>query len=292
MHRPTRLFQIALLLVAFISTSNLSAQEKFEWEHDDIPFSKSFSKWNEKSPAVNLFGGLSTFDRYKIDSTIEDDLFFGIELGMERISTSNDAEGIAEKTFDGLFLFYHLAPSNTNGTMTTELWRFGFADETSYGYKFGEGNAGLYLGAGSSPLTWGTVNVQQVGADSVQMAELLRLDDGLRFGEQMNADIDVRFAEPVSLMVRYDWTQIYPRHMFWYWGLSLMIEGVSKGLLSAFINSIGNSSPAALPIMNFILQNGLSMGFKALRMNKMNWPFDTEAPLNVMSYSVGVSVHF
>ncbi len=108
----------------------------------------------------------------------------------------------------------------------------------------------------------------------------------------MNADIDFRFSEPVSLVVRYDWTQIYPRHMFWYWGLSLMIEGVSSGLMSAFINTIGKSSPVALPIMNFILQNGVAMGFKALRMNKMNWPFDTEAPLNVMTYSVGVNVHF
>ena len=80
--------------------------------------------------------------------------------------------------------------------------------------------------------------------------------------------------------------------MFWFWGLSQVIEGIASGGMNIFINAIGRSSPAAVPVMHFILQNGLSLGFKALRMNKMNWPFDTEAPLNVMSYTVGIGIHF
>jgi hypothetical protein len=44
--------------------------------------------------------------------------------------------------------------------------------------------------------------------------------------------------------------------------------------------------------MYLILLTGVSAGFKALRMNQMNWPFETAAPMNVQIWNVGASIHF
>ena len=78
----------------------------------------------------------------------------------------------------------------------------------------------------------------------------------------------------------------------WKWAGSAVIEGVADGLASWFVRAVGKNSPGALPIMHFILRNGVAMGFKALRSSKMNWPFTSAPPLNFMTYSIGVNVVF
>ncbi|MCX6139269.1 MAG: hypothetical protein NTX15_00280 [Candidatus Kapabacteria bacterium] len=118
------------------------------------------------------------------------------------------------------------------------------------------------------------------------------ISHALRFGEAMRPSLSWRIAEPISLRVGYEWSQVYPRHMFWYWALSQTIEGIADAAATYLAREIGKSSPAAMPIMYFLLKNGVAAGFKALRMNQMNWPFTTVAPLNIYTWNVGVAVHF
>ncbi len=52
------------------------------------------------------------------------------------------------------------------------------------------------------------------------------------------------------------------------------------------------SSPAAGPIVNFLLKNALAYGFYELRQEKMNWPFNSEAPIAYDQFKFGVTVVF
>ena len=74
---------------------------------------------------------------------------------------------------------------------------------------------------------------------------------------------------------------------------SEIIEGAADGIAGMVARTtFGRSSPKSLPIFNFILRNAVAYGFKELRREKMNWPFDTAAPLNITSWNVGLSVSF
>jgi hypothetical protein len=44
--------------------------------------------------------------------------------------------------------------------------------------------------------------------------------------------------------------------------------------------------------MNFVLRNAIAYGFKTLRKNSMNWPFETAAPMNITGWNLGVSLNF
>jgi hypothetical protein len=63
-------------------------------------------------------------------------------------------------------------------------------------------------------------------------------------------------------------------------------------LLDTFINEVFKSSPAAGPIVNFVLKNALAYGIYELRQEKMNWPFSSEAPLAFDQFKVGVTFIF
>ena len=82
------------------------------------------------------------------------------------------------------------------------------------------------------------------------------------------------------------------RHLFWKWAGSGIIEAASQGMLDHFIGKIGKSSPMALPIVSVILKSALSYGIYELRQEKMNWPFNSAAPLSYDQWKVGVTFNF
>ena len=58
------------------------------------------------------------------------------------------------------------------------------------------------------------------------------------------------------------------------------------------INKIFKSSPAAGPVVNFLLKNALAYGIYELRKDKMNWPFKSEAPITYDQFKFGVTFVF
>jgi len=53
-----------------------------------------------------------------------------------------------------------------------------------------------------------------------------------------------------------------------------------------------DASPTAVPVVHFLLKNGLSYGVYQLRKEKMNYPFDSEAPIVNDTFKVGVTFIF
>lgn len=260
--------------------------------------------FNERTPMISLFYGSATPSREGISGTIEQDMTFGGTLGMEREKAWFRDPSIIQRYSNNVYLWYGQAadaqgvvtPAEGDnpaiaGSTSTNLFRVGLADESGFGYKLGESSNLMFL-ASNAVLSWTAVTPQSVTSDPTSAQALRDFEGALRFGEAMRPTIEWRVTGPVSIRVGYEWSQIYPRHMFWYWALSQGIEGIADAGATWFAREIGKSSPAAMPIVYFILKNGVAAGFKALRMNQMNWPFTTVAPMNVHMWNVGIGLHF
>ncbi len=257
-----------------------------------------------RKPIVSFLYGSASLSRESIAGTVENATTFGGSLGMVNEKTWFRDNGIVHYRANNLYIWVGkgadaqgivtpMAGDNPAVAATTsmDLFRIGLMDESGFGYKFSETSNLTFLVA-SAPLSWTSVTPLAVTADAASAQSLRDFEGGIRFGESMRPTISWRIAEPVSLRVGYEWSQIYPRHMFWYWMLSQTIEGIADGAATWFAREIGKSSPSAMPVVYFLLRNGVAAGFKALRMNQMNWPFTTEAPLNSYMWNVGVAVHF
>ena len=280
---------VALLMVACTTTMFAQdAEADSSASNDAFDMSMGFTT---SQPFFRPLGGITSWSLQDA-SDIENSITFGAVLGFE--STKNiPNSSIAKNQANGLYVTYHSAGDVNDATYALQAWRFGFSSSESYGYRFSnDGEAGIYLGSTKAPLSWYSVSVEGVPTNPSGLAAISRFPDALRFGEAATANVDIRVAGPVSVNLGYEWAQVYERHLFWYWGLSSIIEGLADGAAGWFTRSIGKSSPAALPVMHFILRNAIAMGFKALRMEQMNWPFTTVAPLNIQTINLGVNVVF
>ena len=72
----------------------------------------------------------------------------------------------------------------------------------------------------------------------------------------------------------------------------MALDDGAQFLLDQFIDEIGESSPYAVPVVNFFLKNGLSYAVYELRKDKMNWPFDSAPPLCIDSFKFGLTFVF
>jgi hypothetical protein len=73
---------------------------------------------------------------------------------------------------------------------------------------------------------------------------------------------------------------------------SYTIIQIGMGMISAFGDDIVQASPTFGPIFYFLLKNGLAYGFYQGVKEKMNWPFNSETPLTIETYRIGLSFTF
>ena len=59
-----------------------------------------------------------------------------------------------------------------------------------------------------------------------------------------------------------------------------------------FVDEVADRSPYAAPVVRFLLEGALQYGFYELRKDDVNWPFDTDAPLVVDMFKLGVTTRF
>lgn len=287
-----RYLLVVLALCGTLGVVSAQKSDRASSVKDDSLFTDMSFDLGERSPSVNLWYGGATSSRDGA-GTIAPNAMYGVSLGMERERAWRNTDNIIVHNGTALYFAYgpH-ATGTTTASTTIDLMRFGFLDETGYGYRLGD-NSNISFLVGQSSLSWTNVASSTLPLTEPGQAQAIRDFEGaLRFSETMRPTLAWRIASPVSLRVGYEWTQVYPRHMFWYWALSSGIEGIADAAASWFAREIGKSSPAAMPIMYFLLRTGVATGFKALRMNQMNWPFETAAPMNVQIWNVGASIHF
>lgn len=297
-----------LLLSAFIFflTIPVSAQEeneekdkdkekkwRWEWQFDDLDFSLRKSK-----PTISFQYGLSKVQREDIATSIADPALFELKLGYIKDKKAWGRDDIIKHNFRYLFLSNISNDiSGKEGTpenLATNTWKFGFGRSSGYGYKLSESAA--IIPYYTYTLNWSRVDFTKPDVLTLVPdpdADIINLyDESFRFGTSGEGGLRVQFIDNIAIEAGYERAIVFQRHLFWKWAGSAVIEGAAQGLLDTFINEVFKSSPAAGPIVNFVLKNALAYGIYELRRDKMNWPFSSEAPLTFDQFKVGVTFVF
>ncbi len=272
---------------------NWKDYEWFHWEFHGKPF-------------IEINYGFGTAYHKKLKSSFADNGLLELKLGYASRSTyySENIIQFSEKYLFGSKFSTDLKSSSTViGEMKSNLWRFGFAKREGYAYKFNNFSLMPY---NSSGFVWSRLDMISYPAqyylltyppmsldDAVNDTEILnRFHDAFRFGTVNEGGIKFDVSSTVSFNVSYEAAVIFPRHLVWKHLGSMIIEESAKHLLGNFIDEVSDSSPYATPIVDFLLNNGLSYAFFTLKKDRMNWPFETEAPLTYETIKFGITVTF
>ena len=274
-------FVVAMLLVA----SSIVATNYAQGEHLRQQWGGLF---RNQQPTIGTSFGFTESSVNGLTQSLASPLTFELTLGGARIS--EEPEGILSMRHNS-FTFANLTNEvggKSSTAINTDIWRFGFAWDKGYGFGSTDSPAPSVLLMHSDGVHWSKLRVKGnpgVSAD----AELLSLYGAFRFGTKTEATVSFRVAPLVALNAGYECSLMFRRHLVWGWLGSVALEGGVGWALDKFIDRIVDASPAAAPIVNFVLKNGLSYGVYQLRKERMNYPFESEASILNDTFKIGMT---
>ena len=249
---------------------NWEDYDRFHWEFHGRPF-------------IEINYGFGGADHKKLKSKFADIGSLELKLGYASRSTfyTEDIIQFSEKYLFGSRFRADLKSSSTAiGEMKSDLWRFGFAKREGYAYKLNNFSIMPY---NSSGFVWSRLEMIDYPAkfylltnppmsldNAINDTEILnRFHEVYRFGTVNEGGIKFDISSSVSFNVSYEGAVIFPRHLVWKHLGSMIIEESAKHLLGNFIDEVSDSSPYATPIVDFLLNNGLSYAFFTLKKDRI-----------------------
>ena len=303
-------YKILIVLFTFIITPITLSQDDSTKTENDWNWHWQWNDWDkwenwemdwgfkETYPAISLQYGLANLTRSDLQSQFVDPNLLEIKIGYIKDRSAWKSDYIIKHSYKYLYLANesnNLAGKNTVGAeIESNMWRFGHGNSSGYGYKLSE-NAAI-IPYYTYTLNWSNIDFKDADIRTfapVPDNDILNLYDGsFRFGTSSEGGVRIKVIKNLMLDAGYERSIVFQRHLFWKWAGSGLIEAAAQGLLDTFISSVFKSSPAAGPIVNFLLKNGLAYGIYELRQKKMNWPFKSEAPISYDQFKFGVTVVF
>lgn len=311
-----RLLLITLFLLAFILP--LSAQEKdstdiwSDWGEDenaectshdhDVNYSLFYEPFGGK-PTIELTYGNSDIAMKSFGKLSSNRGFANAGSAELRLSYSslNDYEDYIVKYKNRFFFVSNnstdlVSKKNTPFNINSNLWRFGFGTQEGYGYKIGSSAIVPY---NSNSFVWSRVewnmptyagNLPELTAEDQNRLDLF--NNAFRFGTMAEGGVKVQLVPLFTLNAGYEKAVIFPRYLVWKQLGSMIVEAAAQGAVGMFSSEVLDSSPAAGPIVNFLLKSGVSYAIYQLRREKMNWPFNSAEPLTYDTWKVGMTFTF
>jgi len=266
-------------------------------------FLNSFSQVNTKKnnfrffekPYIEINNGVSKFSIDGFNSKFSDAGIFELKLGSATQFKSHYSKDVLK--YFNTYVFIGKISSSLNyttkspGSLPFDMWRFGAGKKEGYGIKMGSTSLTPYT---SNSLTWNYLDMRNFpdASLSADIFTLGKFNKAARFGTQAEGGLIFNITPMISLQANYERQAIFPKTMFWKYLGSAVIEEGGMQLLDDFVGRVLKNEPIAGVIVNFVLKNAYSYGLYELRKTKMNWPFDTEAPLFHEAVNFGVSFTF
>lgn len=290
---------LLIFMGGLFSISSAFAQEdrdstdtwEYHWNHHKFRFNLFMDEFKGR-PTVSVDYGFSKIAMEDLSTGLSKPNSAELKLGYTSTSSTWENEDIIKYKFRYAYLSNistDLSGNNASTDYQSDTWRFGFGRAGGYGYKFGTASIIPYH---AYSINWTRVKFDHLPLNSADRNLLEPFDNTFRFGTSMDAGIRFQPVPHIMIEGAYERSIIFPKHMFWKWTGSVIIEAAGQVALDNFIDEIMDSSPYAVPIMSFILKNALSYGIYELRQSKMNWPFSTDAPLAFDQFKVGLTFVF
>jgi hypothetical protein len=266
-------------------------KEDWKWHWEEVG---DWVDWWKKKPSISLNYGFSMISRKDVEAPFADNNLLDLKLGYTSKNTTRFANYIERRRYKYFVITYNSTKlgggSGTSSDIETNNWRLGFGSSSGYGYKLGRNAAVTPFF--SSSMDWTNINFKNdsLNSNDERIAQLY--DETFRFGSSIDMGIFIQATRLLTLQASYERAIVYERHLFWKWAGSGIIELASHGLLDVFIKEILKSTPAAGPVVFFILKSALGYGLYELRQEKMNWPFDSAPPMAFDNIKFGVTFVF
>ncbi|MCL5030040.1 MAG: hypothetical protein M1480_13585 [Bacteroidetes bacterium] len=291
------LFIIILSLVSvaynFAQEDDSTNNNNNGWKHHHRFRFMMFHDEFKGKPTISLNYGLSKLSTKNFDENFAKPNLLELKLGYTH-ENNNDVE---ENILDYNYKYFYISNISTNlsggssnsSDLKTDLWRFGFGRASGYGYELGSAAIIPYH---TYSFEWSRLRMKDNPLTANDQGTTNLYNDSFRFGTSSEAGIRFKVIPNLILEAGYQRSIIFPRHIFWKWVGSSLIEAAGQWGIDGFVNEILDSSPYAVPVVNFVLKNALSYGIYELRQEKMNWPFDTVAPLSYDQFKFGLTFVF
>ena len=300
----TALFGISLTFSVFAQGQNDSSQteESYTWQyhhqkkhksHKYVHFSENFFDTDDThSPFITLMYGQSELKMNELNSSFNKFGFAEAKIGYSDLDSSYNNSGILRLKshyFDANTGSKDFYESKSANGITANVLDLGLGWNKGYGYNFGRSNLILSHSYG---IGWTRVRIDDT-ITSMAVAEKLEVyHNSFRFGINSEAGIQAQIIPHISVDAAFNRSLVFPRVLFWKAGGSILTECAGYWLVDEFVQNIIESTPAAAPIVNFILKNGIAYGMYELRKDKMNFPFSGESPLMANTYKIGLTFTF
>ncbi|MCO6473754.1 MAG: hypothetical protein PHW27_02805 [Melioribacteraceae bacterium] len=298
-----------IFIIMFLSFTHIFSQQNnfnsfsrdaSDWGSERFNFGKW---WGESRPFIEAGYGFGELKHHDFDNSFANIGIIDVKLGYSAIDSYDKT--ILE--LDDRFVTFSSIASRLHndidltGVTATNIYRFGFGNRFGYGYDLGSVAIFPYNSGG---FVWTKLEIKEQnyprnsfvpsfdGEVDPYYDMLGRYEDSFRFTQYAEGGINIQIDQLVSVGASYEASVIFPRHLFWKQLISYTIEQFGQGALTFFVEEIMDNSPAAGPIISFLLKNGLSYGMYYLRQQDMNWPFATETPLTYETFKINLSFTF
>jgi hypothetical protein len=298
-----KLFSVSIVILLIFSSVHAQSED---WETEVTDF---YDKWDEDyKPWIEVNYGGGDLKHYDYSNFFQPVGEAQIKLGYSSITFDYD-NVLNEHT---AFLFFSMISdrynfsSSTGNNVRSDSWQFGFGYRNGFGYDLGTVSILPYNQRGA---IWSMLDVTdhyyrdvidnpgdrldpESGEFSAEGNMLNRYDGTFRFGLMQEGGINFYISRFVGIGVGYEFNTIFPRVLFWKASASLILHEVAQGSVTYFIQEIMDSSPAAGPVVYFLLKNGLSYAYYTLTKKYSNWPFETETPITYETFKINLSFAF
>ncbi len=296
-----KLFGITItFLLMTISPLYINAQDStktddedwaWEWEWDYVD---DWISWSQKKPTISLDYGLSKISREDVDASFANNDLIELKLGYTTRKNTRYADYIEKFNYNYAFLNYS-STSLAGGTedsseIETSNWQFGLGWSSGYGYKIGSEAA--IIPYYSSTLSFTEVDFQNDSLNANDEDIMNRYYGAFRFGSSSEFGIRGQITDLFIIEAGYETAAVFEGWLFWKWAGSAVIEVAANGVLDIFIKEVFKSSPAAGPIVFFVLKGALGYGLYELRRGEMNWPFPSAPPIAFNNLKFGMTFTF
>jgi hypothetical protein len=282
---------ILLFPLCTFAQDTTETKEEWTWNWEEVG---DWVDWWKKKPAISLNYGFSNINRKDVEAPFADNNLVELKLGYTSKNTTRFANYIERRRNKYFVINYNSTKlaggSGTSSDIETNNWRLGLGSSSGYGYKLGK-DASITPFFASS-MDWTNINFKNdsLGSNDERIAQLY--DETFRFGSSNEMGVHIQATRLITLQASYERAIVYERHLFWKWAGSGIIELAAHGLLDVFIKEILKSTPAAGPVVFFILKSALGYGLYELRQEKMNWPFSSAPPVAFDNIKFGVTFVF
>ena len=183
--------------------------------------------------------------------------------------------------------------NNEDFKLSINMWKVGLGYRSGYGYKLGNMAIMPYYHFG---LVWNNIDLKLPKVDNPfisndEIAYLKNYEDQIKFGTSNIGGLDLKLSSVVGIGASYSMDVIFPYHKFWKQTGSFFIETFAQTGIDFFMEGVMmKAAPGIVPIFNFIAKNGLSYYLFTKKKEKMNWPFESIAPLTQETFKVSLKI--